>query len=121
MTTSKPKASIRNATIFSAELEIQHESFLCVDLGLDYGYGSQHFGGFVLGKMNDTMKSGPEYMVHFVRRCLQITESNAISEMKGESIRVDADRAHVYGIGHLLKDDWFYPKKDFEEWIEDNG
>ena len=45
----------------------------------------------------------------FITRCCQIADVQRWEDLPGKTIRVDADHGKVYGIGHVLNDDWFYP------------
>lgn len=107
---------IKNAVIESAVLDIAERGLLTGWLQLDYGGSGQGFGGYALylpkSFAHHTLESGAG---HWVYRCCEIAGVGKWDQLKGKTIRVDSDGGQVYGIGHIVKDDWFYPEKDFEK------
>jgi len=46
---------------------------------------------------------------------LQIAGADSWEKIKGKTIRVSIKDGLIDGIGHIVKDDWFYPSIDFEK------
>lgn len=106
---------IRNAIINNATLEIDDHGVLTVWLYLNYGGSGQGFGGYAL-YLPDGFKHHNIWGVagHFIYRILQIADVKNWDQLQGKTIRVKQDDRSVYAIGHIVKDDWFCPKEDFE-------
>ena len=108
---------IKNAIIESVSINDGDRGLLTAWLYLEYDYGSQGFGGFAL-YLPDSYKyggidKGKPYCGHFIHRCMEIAGVSKWENIPGKTIRVDAEHGKVHGIGHITKDDWFYPAKDF--------
>ena len=104
---------IKNAVIKDARIT-KADGYLGVWLELDYGGVCQGFGGYALylpkSCKNHDLKS---IAGHFLYRILEIADIDSWSSLKGKTIRVDSENIKIHGIGHIVKDDWFYPGKDF--------
>lgn len=98
---------IRNAIITSVTLDI--ERGLSAWLHLDYGDISQGFGGYSLYSPSNRAN----YAGHFIYRCIVVGGVEKWEQLPGRTIRVKADHEKVHAIGHVIKDDWFDPSKDF--------
>lgn len=101
---------IKNAVIESATITNDDHGLLSAWLTLNYGESGQGFGGFSL-----LSPAG-----HFIWRRMEVAEVTEWSQLKGRTIRVRTDSDSTWGgniiaIGHIVKDDWFDPPKDFEE------
>ncbi|ACT50902.1 hypothetical protein [Methylovorus glucosotrophus] len=113
------KGQIKNAIITSAVLSIHDHGFLDCWLMLDFGGSSQGFGGYALylpesfGHHQLLSNAG-----HFLYRSLKVAGVDEFSQLRGKAIRADADSGRVYGIGHIVKDDWFYPETDFAQEVK---
>ena len=107
---------IKNAIIDYAHVEIEDHRYLTVSIGLDYGMLHQQFGGYALylpkGFGHHSVDMG--FAGHFIYRVMELVDVKRFDQLKGKTVRVDAEWGRVYGIGHIVKDDWFYPDKDFE-------
>lgn len=106
----------RNAIITSAELDI--ERGLSAWVHLDYGGSGQGFGGYMLyipSSWASHNKDCKNYAGHFVYRVLEVAGVEKWSQLKGKTVRVKCDHGKVHEIGHIVKDDWFNPSRDFEE------
>lgn len=109
-----------NAVIKDTSLTSDDPGLLSAWLYLDYGTcGQQGFGGYSLYLPKDwkhhTLLSPAG---HFIFRCMEIAEVTEWGKLRGKSIRVrkGVGRAGtIQAIGHIVKDDWFDPAKDFEE------
>jgi hypothetical protein len=106
--------AIKNAVIDDVCLSITEHGFLSVWVYLDYGGCLQGFGGYAL----QLPKTSKHYQMegvagHFVYRVLEVAGVTDWKDLKGKTVRADAGPGGVEGIGNIIKDDWFYPKKDF--------
>lgn len=108
---------IKNAIIESASLDTGDRGFLTAWLYLDYGGSGQGFGGYTLYLPKSYQHHGApgNYAGHFIFRCMEIADVTEWSKLKGKTIRVKCDHSKVHAIGHIVKDDWFWPTIDFEE------
>lgn len=111
---------IQNALIESVKIDDFGRDLLTAWLMLDYGNGQhQGFGGY-------TLYLPPSYKHHklespaghFIYRCMQIAGARSWDDIAGKSIRVEFTGDGglgdtIAGIGHITKDDWFYPEADF--------
>jgi hypothetical protein len=106
---------IKNAIIESVSFDT--ERGLSAWLHLSYGGSGQGFGGFLLyapeGWAAHTQPGN--YCGHFIWRVLQIADVTDWSKLKGRTIRVKGTWGKVEAIGHIIKDDWFDPAKEFEK------
>ena len=110
---------IINAVIESAFVGFEDHGLLTVWLMLDYGGSGQGFGGHCLGSQTrdkSDIHSRGDYCGHFITRCLQIGGVNKFDQLPGRTIRVKRKGffSPIEAIGHIVKDDWFNPTKDFE-------
>ncbi len=107
---------IKNALISSVSIDDGDRGFLTAHLHLDYGDSGQSFGGYILylSKEYTNHSASINYAGHFIFRCMQIAGVTAWDKIVGKTIRVKAEHIQVHAIGHIVKDDWFDPAKDFE-------
>jgi hypothetical protein len=108
--------SIRNALIESVEITDSDRGILDAWLHLNYGSSGQGFGGYALYLPKSFSHHKLESVAgHFIWRCMEIGGVTKWSNLKGKTIRVDTDGdfGQIKGIGHIVKDDWFYPEVDF--------
>lgn len=106
---------IKNAVIEDAKLTSGDHGLLSGWVYLDYGGSGQGFGGYSLY----LPKSFRHHKIlspagHFIWRVMEIAGVDDWSKLKGKTIRVDANHCGVKGIGHIVRDDWFYPEIDFK-------
>lgn len=106
---------IKNAIIKSAVIDTGDRCLLTAWLHLDYGGSGQGFGGYALYLPKSYTHHNLESVAgHFIFRCMEIAEVESWDKLVGKTIRVKADHGKVYEIGHIVKNDWFNPSKDFE-------
>ena len=112
---------IKNAIIEGAKIHDSDRGLLTVDLTLNYGGSGQMFGGYALylpkSYSHHEMKS---YAGHFIWRCMEIAGVNSWDKIIGKAIRVETDSENkfdgrIIGIGHITKNDWFYPSTEFSK------
>ena len=114
---AEPPVEERNAVIESVTITNDDHGLLSAWLSLDYGGSGQGFGGYAL-YLPKTFRhhepTGPNYAGHFIWRVLEIAGVNEWAKLPGKTIRVRTKQIGVEAIGHIVKDDWFDPKTDFE-------
>lgn len=108
-----------NAVINSASLGIGDHGILSSFITLDYGGSGQGFGGYALfspewdgHERQESDKAN--YAGHWVWRVLEIADVKDWKDLAGRTVRVRQEHKKVHAIGHIIKDDWFYPTNDFE-------
>lgn len=107
-----------NAVIIGAEITKRDHGVLSAWLTLDYGGGGQGFGGYAL-YLPKSFAHSSESKAHcglFIWRCLEIAGVESWDKLVGKTIRVRKQNEWetIDAIGHIIKDDWFYPSKEFE-------
>ena len=115
----KDNYEIVNALITSATLSSEDYGVLSGWVQLDYGGSCQGFGGYSLY----LPKSFDHHNImsvagHFIFRCMEIAGVYNWKDIPGKSIRVAKEKGFnglIKGIGHIIKDDWFFPETDFAE------
>ena len=104
----------KNAIITSARITADDHGLLTAWLMLDYGGGGQGFGGYALYLPKSfTHHAMMSPAGHFLWRVMEVAGVEEWSDLPGKTIRVRCDQSHVEAIGHIVKDDWFYPARDF--------
>lgn len=111
----RTEPEIKNAIIAAARITCDDHGCLMAWLDLDYGGSCQGFGGYVLY----VPKSFTHHKIdspagHFLWRCMEVAGVERWDQLPGKTIRVKANHTKVEGIGHIIKDDWFYPGIDFK-------
>lgn len=110
---------IKNAIITDVTITSDDRGCLSAWLYLDYGGSGQGFGGYAL-YLPKSFKhhSVLSHAGHFIFRCMEIADVTEWSKVKGKTIRVKSTDARIEAIGHIVKNDWFYPSSDFEKTID---
>lgn len=104
----------KNAVIESARITTNDHGLLDCWLTLDYGGCGQGFGGYALYLPKSFDHHKLESVAgHFIFRVMEIAGVTEWDDLPGMTIRVKADNGQIYEIGHIVKDDWFCPKRDF--------
>ena len=108
------ETEIKNAIITSATIDTGDRGLLTAWLYLDYGGSGQGFGGYALYLPKSYSHHEMESPAgHFIFRCMEIAGVEKWEDMKGKTIRVRCNHSSVEAIGHIVKEDWFNPAKDF--------
>jgi hypothetical protein len=102
----------KNAIVKSVGLSNGDHGCLSAWLHLDYGGSGQGFGGFML---YSPKAKEPSFCGHFIWRCLEIAGVTEWNDIPGKSVRVKCNSGLVTAIGHIVKDDWFDPKKEIDD------
>lgn len=112
-----PIAEIVNAQIKRTSLGREGHGIFTAMLYLDYGSTSQGFGGYTLGTTDTKIEhkhnrnQSCKFGIKFLLQVLDILEVEDWEHLPGTKLRVDKEGwGDIYGIGHYLKDSWFYPK-----------
>ncbi len=111
-----------NAVIESATIDTGDRNLLTIWLQLSYGGSSQGFGGYslYLPKSYKHFTNTGDFAGHFIFRCMEIAGVGQWKNIVGKTIRVVRGKGlggDVISIGHIVKDDWFTPKEDFEKML----
>lgn len=109
---------VKNAIIEDVSLTTSERGLLTSYIHLDYGdLGHQGFGGYALylpKSFKDHSNPG-NFAGHFIFRSMEIAGVDNWKDMIGKTVRVKSDFSKVHAIGHIVKDDWFYPSEEFEK------
>jgi hypothetical protein len=113
---------IVNALIDSTSLRLSRGFFLDAWIYVNYGdSGAQGFGGWVLFKKNESA-DGPNFAGYAITKIMEVAGVENWDAIKGKAIRVKKDSAgwdgKIVAIGHITKDIWYEPTKDFEQYME---
>lgn len=105
---------IKNAIITGVTLTTADHGCLSAWIQLDYGGSGQGFGGYSLYLPKSfTHWELKSHAGHFIYRCMEIAGVEAWENMVGKTIRVKGNYSQIEAIGHIVKEDWFNPEKDF--------
>jgi hypothetical protein len=108
---------IMNAVIESAEINDAERGMLTAWLNLSYGGTAQAFGGYALYLPKSYKHHAKlSHAGHFIWRCMEIAGATSWDDVAGKTIRVEKEDewGAIIRIGHIIKDDWFDPKKEME-------
>lgn len=113
-TSSKPQGEIQNAIIEDAILDDAGRGLLTAWIRLKFDGSGQGFGGYSLYLPKSFKHHEIESVAgHFIWRCMEVAGVTCWDHMKGKTVRADTSHSQVFGIGHIVNDDWFYPADDF--------
>ena len=113
---------LTNAIIKSATITSADHGLLSAWLFVEFDCGGQGFGGYCLY----VPKTSPHHKMaspagHFIWRCMEIAGVTSWDELPGKTIRIKHSHSSISEIGHIVKNDWFSPKKDFEDYTKEEG
>jgi hypothetical protein len=104
----------KNAIIKSVRMGTEDHGMLSIWVDLDYGGCCQGFGGYALYLPKSFTHYKMESVAgYFIFRLLEIAGVERWDAIPGKTIRVRSNHSGVEAIGHIVKEDWFDPKKDF--------
>lgn len=113
------ESTVKNAIIESVKLTTEDHGLLSAWIFLDYGGAGQGFGGYCLYLPKSFTHHKLESVAgHFLWRVMEVAGVTDWDELKGKTVRVKASHGGVEGIGHIVKDDWFFPAEDFKKVAE---
>lgn len=102
-----------NAIIESTMLGIEDHGMMTCFIYLKQESMNQGFGGYRLDAPNN---EGSELGTFWVKRILETVGVYQWEDLKGKHVRVVGKNfGYIEGIGHIIEDKWFYPKKEIEE------
>lgn len=105
-----------NAIITSATITSADHGLLTSWVTLDFGSSGQGFGGYALYLPSSfAHHQNPSFAGHFIWRVMEIAAVTEWSQLVGKTVRARREHSKVHAIGHIVRDDWFYPAKDFSE------
>ncbi len=105
-----------NATIKSVTFGIEDHGILTANLGLDFGSCWQGFGGWCLHSPGATKPYPPtDFAGWWICRLLQTLEVSEWSKLQGINVRARRRDGLLYAIGHIVKDQWFSPREEWEK------
>ena len=107
---------LKNAMITGTKLSNEDHCVLSAWVYLDYGGSGQGFGGHAL--YNPDWKNAKDITGLFIWRVMEVAGVENWDSLKGKTIRVLGDSSHIEAIGHILKDIWFYPEKEFKAMLD---
>lgn len=110
------KVETKNAIIQSADLDTGRGGMLTPSITFDYGGTCQGFGGYALyldNSFNLHQLNTPAG--HFIYRMMQVAGVEKWSDLPGRTVRVRSSFSKIHAIGHIVKDEWLCPEKDFSE------
>ena len=111
---------VKNAVIENVEFD--NERGMSVWVALDYGGSGQGFGGWLLyaPKGWKAHENPGNFCGHFLWRLFEVAGVSKWKDLKGKTVRVRSEHSKVHAIGHIVKNDWFDPKAEFEAlgWIK---
>jgi hypothetical protein len=97
---------IQNAIIDKTYLGIEEHGILTAFLWVKGDGWYQTFGGFALGGDNCDI----DVCGFFIKRTLEIVGVERWEDLKDKAIRIEFTGSGIVGIGHIVRDIWYYPQ-----------
>jgi len=107
---------VLNGVVTSVSLGIEDHGLLSSFVHVDRSDGcSQGFGGWAL-YLPSSFKHHELKSVagHFITRVIEVCGVTDWNKVVGKAIRICEKDGVIIAIGHIIRDDWFIPKYDFE-------
>ena len=102
-----------NAQIESVMLGYEDHGILTCFLHLKQESSGQCFGGY---RLDAPKNKQSELGTFWIKRILDTVGVREWNELEGKHIRVSGEEfGEIYGIGHIVENKWFYPKKEIDE------
>jgi hypothetical protein len=103
----------RNAIITDAVVGINDVGVLDTHIVFNYGDGTQQaLGSYCLYDPRPGIDA-KNYAGYFIYGVLAAAGVRRWNDLEGRAVRVKCDATHIEGIGHIVKDEWFYPGEVF--------
>lgn len=116
MESRKVDIEIKNAIIENVKLSFEDRGVLDCWVTLDYGGTGQGFGGYSLYLPKSFRHHNVDSVAgHHLYRIMEVSGVTDFSSMKGKAVRVAAENGLIKGMGHITKDDWYYPSKEWSK------
>jgi hypothetical protein len=94
-----------NAKIDSTHLGYEDHGILTCWLHLSQDGSAQGFGGWSIQP-----NAG-----FWIKRILDTVGVDSWDKLPGKHVRVDGTHRSIEGIGHIVSDKWFYPRKEIKD------
>ncbi len=113
---------IGNAVIGDVFFGLEDHGLLTCVISVDYGGSGQGFGNYMLGNkdLKTTLKQ-PNYAGAFVVGVLRTLEKEDLGKLSGTPVRVKRENGLILGLGHFIKDKWFFPREMLAEMETEHG
>lgn len=116
--------SIENCKITSTSLGNFDHGIMTLFLHLEGDGWGCGFGGYALDEWKEEKRDRVDIPLFgwFIRRIFETLEVDTWENLKGMYIRasIEGPGGGVLAIGHLIKDKWFEPKKEIEEYLNES-
>lgn len=100
-----------NAKIIATMLGYEDHGILTCMIYLNQAGSSQVFGGYRLDSPNgDHVSCG-----FWIRRILNVVGVEKWEDLNGKYVRVNGSDMEIEGIGNIIENKWFYPKRELSE------
>ena len=93
-----------NAIIKGVHLGYEDHELLTCWLYLDQPGSTQGFGGW-------SIQANAGF---WIKRILDTVGVQSWDKLQGKHVRVEGSNTGISGIGHIIEDRWFYPKKEID-------
>lgn len=114
-----------NARIEKTMIGVEDHGIMTCYLYLRQEGAGQPFGGFALDGPYDHEKKERKpnaYCGLWIKRILEVVGVSKWEDLPGKYVRVAGEEwGRIDGIGNIIEDRWFYPKKDILEAAKDGG